>query len=249
MEYQKVVLQWQQHNIQGSADLRLRLKDFHTNFAYNSGRIENSKITYELTKSIFENDSVCNYTGNLRTLYEIRNAKDAINIVLEAFDRRQPINEDFVKQIQYELTKNTYDARRLQLVERPGTYKQHDYIVGLGEIGASAEDTPLEMQELFEDVNSTQITSDNVVKAAAYLHCKMENIHPFSDGNGRTGRLLVNYLLVLYNHPPIIFFVDDKKIYFAALKAWDEQQSIDKMEAFIKKETALTWNSQWGDLT
>ena len=128
MEYQKVVLYWQQQNIHSSADLRLRLQGFHINFAYNSGKIENSKITYELTKSIFENDIVCNYTGNLSTLYEIHNTKDAINIVMDALDRRQIINEDFVKKIQYELTKNTYDARRLQLDERPGTYKQHDYI-------------------------------------------------------------------------------------------------------------------------
>ena len=246
MEYQKVVLYWQQQNIHSSADLRLRLQGFHINFAYNSGKIENSKITYELTKSIFENDIVCNYTGNLSTLYEIHNTKDAINIVMDALDRRQIINEDFVKKIQYELTKNTYDARRLQLDERPGTYKQHDYIVGRQEVGASAEDATVEMQELFEDLNSSKITSANVVKAAAYLHCKMENIHPFSDGNGRTGRLLVNYILMLYEHPPIVFFVNDIKPYFEALNAWDERQSIAEMEAFIKKEATLTWNSQRG---
>ncbi len=221
------------------------LQGFDINFAYHSGKIENHRITYELTKSIFDKDSVCNYTGNLRTLYEISNAKDAMNTVLEAFDRQYPINEDLVKQIQYELTKNTYDVGRWQRGERPGTYKQHDYIVGKEEVGASAEDTPFEMQELLDDMQDIHITPANVVKAAAYLHCKMENIHPFSDGNGRTGRLLINYLLMLYQNPPVIIFYEDKERYFEALRAWDERQSIAEMEAFIQYETVRTWSSRW----
>ena len=68
--------------------------------------------------------------------------------------------------------------------------------MGQDEVGASAEDTPYEMAELIDDMHSTDINSSNVIKAAAYFHCKMENIHPFSDGNGRTGRLLVNQLLI-----------------------------------------------------
>lgn len=245
MKYQKIVSQWQRKNIQGSADFRFILKDFDIDFAYHSSKIENPKITYELTKNIFEKDSVSNYTGDLCTLCEIRNAKDAINMMLDAIDRQQPIDETFVRHIQYELTKGTYNAWHLHKGERSGTYKQHDYIVGREEVGASAEDTPMEMQELFEDISGTLITSANVVKVVAYIHCKMENIHPFMDGNGRTGRLLANYLLMLYNHPPIIVFFEDKKQYFEALHAWDERQSIAEMEAFIKAETVKTWADQW----
>lgn len=244
MEYSDILNYWQKQNIKNSDDLRIILNGHIINFAYHSGKIENPSTTYDDTREIFNNDSVCNYTGDLRTLYEIRNAKDAINMVLDAFDKKQPINEEFVKKIQYELTKNTYDARRWRRGERPGTYKQHDYIVGKEEVGASAEDTPFEMAELLNDIQDTKITSDNVIKAAAYLHCKMENIHPFSDGNGRTGRLLVNHLLMQYNNPPMIIFNEDKKEYFKALRTWDEKQSISEMVIFIKQQVVKTWEKQ-----
>lgn len=98
--------------------------------------------------------------------------------------------------------------------------------MGINEVGASAEDTAIEMQELLEDINNTQINEKNILKAAAFLHCKMENIHPFADGNGRTGRLLVNYFLMINNHPPMIIFNEDKKMYFTALRQWDSEQKM-----------------------
>lgn len=70
------------------------------------------------------------------------------------------------------------------------------------------------------------------------------HIHSFSDGNGRTGRLLVNYFLMLYNHPPMIIFNEDKKLYFSALRQWDEQQSIDKMLEFLQYEIDKTWKKE-----
>ena len=244
MKYEDIIKYWQKQNIKNADDLRIILNGHIINFAYHSGKIENPNTSYDDTREIFENDSVCNYTGDLRTLYEIRNAKDAINIVLDAYSSQQAITEEFVKKVQYELTKNTYDQRHWQRGERPGTYKRHDYIVGRDEVGASAEDTPYEMAELLEDIADNSITASNVIKAAAYLHCKMENIHPFSDGNGRTGRLLINHLLMNHNNPPMIIFNEDKKEYFAALRSWDERQSISEMIAFIKSEVVKTWHKQ-----
>lgn len=58
------------------------------------------------------------------------------------------------------------------------------------------------MQELIEDIGD--VDDKNALTAAAFFHAKFENIHPFADGNGRTGRLVMNYLLVIHNHPPIV---------------------------------------------
>lgn len=244
MKYADIVQYWQKQKIQNSDDLRIILNNHIVNFAYHSGKIENPNTSYDDTREIFENDSVCNYTGDLRTLYEIRNAKDAINMVLDLYGKQQKLTEQFVKKVQYELTKNTYDQRRWQRGERPGTYKQHDYVVGIDEVGASVEDTPYEMAELLDEINSTNIIANNVMTVAAYFHCKMENIHPFSDGNGRTGRLLVNHLLMNHNTPPMIIFNEDKKEYFEALRAWDDKQSISQMITFIKAEIVKTWQNQ-----
>ena len=211
-------------------------------FAYHSGKIENENITYNDTREIFEHDGVTSYTGDLRTLFEIRNAKDANELMLSSFQERKPLDESLLKQFQFFLTKNTYDTRRWQLGERPGEYKKHDYVTGKNEIGASPEDVHEEVSELLEELRD--ISEDNVLTAAAYFHAKLENIHPFADGNGRTGRLAMNYLLILHNHPPIIIHQEDRKSYYTALEAWDERQELDSLIGFLRDQTIRTWEKQ-----
>ena len=83
-----------------------------------------------------------------------------------------------------------------------------------------------------------------MLKAVAYFHCKMENIHPFSDGNGRTGHLLVNYLLMLYNRPPMVIHNEDKNEYYKALQDWDEKLSIARMVEFFRGQIVKTWHKR-----
>ena len=83
------------------------------------------------------------------------------------------------------------------------------------------EDVPEEMAELLAELQ--EIKPENALTSAAFFHAKFENIHPFADGNGRTGRLAMNYFLVLHNHPPIIIHEEDRKKYYAAWEAWDEE--------------------------
>ena len=239
MDYGNIVSLWKQRHITNDAELSEALNAYRITFAYNSGKIENEKITYHDTREIFEHDGVTSYTGDLRTLYEIRNEKDAYELFLTAFGERRPIDEDFVKEMQGCLTKNTYDTRRWQLGERPGEYKHHDYVTGIEEIGALAEDVHEEMSELLEEL--IDIEDKDALTAAAYFHAKFENIHPFADGNGRTGRLLMNYFLVLHDHPPLIFYDEDRKDYFSALEAWDREQDLDPLKKFLKQQTAKTW--------
>ena len=65
---------------------------------YHSGHLENERITYKDTREIFEHDGVTSYTGDLRTLFEIRNAKDANELFLQAFHDRRPLDESLVKE-------------------------------------------------------------------------------------------------------------------------------------------------------
>lgn len=233
---------WRQRNIQNDAELAEALNSHSITFAYHSGKIENDKITYHDTREIFEHDGVTSYTGDLRTLFEIRNSKEAYELFLTAFNEKRAVDETLVKEFQFKLTNNTYDTRRYRLGERPGEYKKHDYVTGREEVGAAPEDVAEEMSELLREVQD--IPDDKVLTAAAYFHAKFENIHPFADGNGRTGRLLMNYILVIHHHPPVVIHEEDRLGYFNALEAWDTALELAPLIEFLKSQTVKTWQKQ-----
>ena len=140
------------------------------------------------------------------------------------------------------LTQNTYDTRRWQLGELPGEFKHHDYVTGKEEIGAAPEDVQKEISELLAELQD--VSNENALTAAAYFHAKFENIHPFADGNGRTGRLAMNYFLVTHNHPPVIIHEEDRRGYYAALEAWDSGQDLNPLRDYLREQTAKTWEKQ-----
>ena len=237
--YEKSLLYWQSKRITDEAHLAQAFNGKRISYAYHSGKLENEQITYHDTREIFDHDGVTSYTGDLRTLFEIRNAKDAYELFLKAFGEKKPLDESLILSLHYELTKGTYDTRRYQLGERPGQYKQHDYVTGKDETGAAPGEVKEEMSELLSEL--VEFPSEKVLIAAAYFHVKFENIHPFADGNGRTGRLAMNYLLVQHNHPPVIIHEEDRKQYYDALEMWDREQVLDPMLDFLKTQTVLTW--------
>jgi len=141
--YEKALELWRRKNIRTDAELAEALNGYSISFAYHSGKIENDNVTYNDTREIFEHDGVTAYTGDLRTLFEIRNAKEAYEMFLCAFRDRCPLDEAFIKELQLHLTHSTYDTRRWQLGERPGEYKRHDYVTGREEVGAAPEDVSM----------------------------------------------------------------------------------------------------------
>lgn len=242
MIYESILDFWKKQNIKNANELASVLSSYSVNFAYNSGKIENDEITYHDTREVFDKNGVTSYTGSTKTLFEIQNSKAAYERMLSAFDDKQIVEEEFLKEIQMILTNGAYDERRYQIGERPGEYKHHDYVTGKNEVGASVEDVQEEVCELLDEL--TDIDDKNALVAAAYFHAKFENIHPFSDGNGRVGRLLMNYVLLIHNHPPITIHEEDRKDYYKALEKFDEELELNSLIDFLKLQLVKTWEKQ-----
>ena len=186
-QYEKAVALWQQKNITNDAELAEALNGHSIAFAYHSGKIENEKITYHDTREIFEHDGVTSYTGDLRTLFEIRNAKEANELFLASFGEKRPLDAELIREFQKKLTQNTYDTRRYQLGERPGTYKLHDYVTGREEIGAAAEDVEEEMDELLEEISYPPICGWKRQNRPAGDELFSGSAQPFADHHSRGG--------------------------------------------------------------
>lgn len=240
MDYQKIVEKWQQKQISTADDLKQCLSSYKIIFAYNSGAIENPEITYHNTREVFENGKVINFTGELRTLYEIENQKKCFNYMIEKIVAREPITESLILDIHKQLTSGTYDETRWGKGERPGTFKVHDYCVA-NEQGALPEEVPGEIKELCEELQEIPVRGDNIFKAAAYLHCKFENIHPFADGNGRVGRTLMNYFLMIHDYPPIVVYNETKDKYYKALGHYDRTGDVSPFVGYMKESMEQTW--------
>lgn len=95
-QYERTMELWRSYSIATSLELAAHLENFAILFSYNSGKIENREITYHDTHEIFKNGRVCGYTGDLRTLYEIKNLKDASELMYRWFDERKPISLDSI---------------------------------------------------------------------------------------------------------------------------------------------------------
>ncbi len=242
-KYTEVIDYWKSLHIKDEEKLRQELDSFRVLFAYHSGVIENEKITYHDTREIFENGKIINYTGELRTLFEISNQKECYEWLIPKIIMKEQISENLIKKIHRILTKGTYDETRFNKnSERPGEYKKHDYVTGINEVGSDVENVSKDMSELLEEVNDSKRNDiESVLLTATYLHNVFERIHPFADGNGRVGRTITNYYLMIHDLPPIIIYNEDKNYYYEALEKFDENEDLLSMVEFLKYEMEKTW--------
>ena len=239
--YEDVLSYWKSKNVKNGTDLDAIVNGMAILLAYHTTKIEEPGVTFDDTREIFENGRVIGYTGDVKELFALRNAKRGWENLLDAFDEGRQIDEELIKAFHFSLTEGTYDKRRYDKGERPGEYKKGEYVTGKYETGALSEDVSEEIGELLEDIGD--VDDKNALISAAFFHAKFENIHPFADGNGRVGRLLMNYYLVMHDHPVVIVYVEDRKEYMSALEAWDRDQNLDPLVLFLKGQTVKTWES------
>lgn len=240
--YDEAIKLWKTFDIRSAQELRKHLDNFPVLFSYNSGAIENPEITYHDTREVFENGCVIGYTGTLRTLYEISNLKDSYRFMLRCLGEKRPIDLNLIREMHFQITKGTYGEHRLELGERPGEFKKNDcWGVGLHDIAAPVAEVESNLQD---DINELmEFGSSKPLVAAAWFHARFEGIHAFADGNGRTGRALMNYYLISNGHPPIVIYEEDRRSYYDALDEFDMTGDLLPLIRFLKAQTAKTWQA------
>lgn len=176
---------------------------------------------------------------------ELQNQKACYDLLKKRIIQKEPLFLSLVLEIHRTLTEGSYDERRYVVNgERPGEFKKHDYVTGESEVGSPPEAVEGDLVELLEEVNA--IGGQSPLKAGAYFHARFENIHPFADGNGRVGRTLLNYWLMINNYPPIIIHEEDKQSYYEALQMYDKQEVISPLVDFLEGQTEKTWARTMG---
>lgn len=146
------------------------------------------------------------------------------------------------EEIHYEITKGTYDEHRWELGERPGEFKKSDrWGMGLYDIAAPASEVEHDLQEDIDEL--LDIGASKPLISVAWFHARFEGIHVFADGNGRTGRALMNYYLISNGHPPIVIYEEDRQNYYDALDKFDVSGDLYPLIGFLEDETVKTWKT------
>ncbi|MDY0907585.1 Fic family protein [Pedobacter sp. CFBP9032] len=206
-------------------------KKFRLEFNFNSNHLEGNTLTYGETELLLIFDQT-EGTHDFREYQEMQAHDVALKMVQEeASDQERPLTEQFIRGLNAKLLVKPFwkDAitadgqpTRKQII--PGEYKKTPNSVRLanGEIFAysAPEDVQNEIAELVTWFNEKSGTEDPVL-LAALLHYRFVRIHPFDDGNGRTARLLMNYVFAKNNLPLVIIKSAEKKDYLAALNRAD----------------------------
>lgn len=215
------------------------LDNFQITSTWNSSAIEGSTLDYHTTREVFEGDDITNFSGKTRDLFEAQNSKYAFSYMLKYLESGKSVMcKEFVLKLHRVMLYGCYDERRWGKGERPGKFKVHDYCVGVSSVGSYPDEVEDDLDELFEEVGSTE---GDPLTIAAYLHARFETIHPFADGNGRVGRMLMIAYLLSVNHPPIIIFNDDKETYYLALEVYNRTEDLTGFKQFLKEACVKTW--------
>lgn len=205
------------------------MSDVLIRMAYHSSAIEGNTISLAETVSIIlESVISTNEKGySIREFYEVENHKQAFHYLIRLLDEEQDLTVEIIKHFHALL------LDRIQ--EDKGQYKKtQNAILGSTLQTATPQDTPFLVLQWVDNTTyrmSVSESIDEVAETLAESHIQFERIHPFSDGNGRTGRLLNIFLSMSYGYPPIIIEKEQRGQYIRLLS----EENSTELAALFKK--------------
>lgn len=205
---------------------------------YNSNHIEGSRLSHEQTRWIFETQTVGIDGESVKVddIIETVNHFRCVDFVIDNADKK--LTEAFIKQLHRLLKTGTSGSQKSWF--RVGGYKMLQNEVG-GTETAKPEEVAERMKTLLKNYNEkTEITLDDVLD----FHVQFEKIHPFQDGNGRIGRLILFKECLRHNIIPFIITDELKLFYYRGIKEWQNERGYlrdtcltaqDEYKAFLQK--------------
>ena len=176
------------------------LNDILIRMAYHSSAIEGNTITLPETVSIILENTLPSSRKGIREFYEIENHKQAFEYLFDNIDNNKDLNIDLILDLhQYLVDRLQHDA---------GCFKSsQNAIVGAEFQTSSLSESPYLVRQLIDNTNyrlNNAKEDAEILEILADMHIQFERIHPFSDGNGRCGRLVLLYLGIKYLNSPLI---------------------------------------------
>lgn len=198
--------------------------------AYNSNKIEESTLTPEQTASLFDsgtlpqNDDYC----RVKDVEEMNGHFLMFNYMLDTLEKK--LTPELIKHLHYELKSGVFEDRANGYAI--GEYKKRSNMVGMYRT-TLPQDVEKEMDKLLEWYKS----QDKNLKTFAEFHARYESIHPFQDGNGRIGRIIM-FRESLKNSDilPFIVLDENRSQYIDGLKEYREEKKVDKLVSLMQKE-------------
>lgn len=187
-------------------------------FTYHSNHMEGSRLTHEQTRYIYETNTigVDNESVNIDDIVETVNHFRCIDLVIE--NATHTLSEKLIKELHQALKSGTSDSRKDWF--HVGKYKKLPNEVG-GRETTLPEHVGKEMKKLLADYHKTK---EKTFYDLIEFHVKFERIHPFQDGNGRVGRLILLKECLKYNIVPFIIDEKLKLYYYRGLHEWEQEQ-------------------------
>ena len=207
---------------------------------YNSNHIEGSKLTHDQTRYIFETKTlgVTDKAVKVDDIVETINHFRCIDLVIEGAHTK--LTESFIKQLHFILKSGTTDSQK-------SWFKVGDYKMLENEVGGSETTKPAEVagaiKALLKEYNSkSKITFDDILD----FHVRFESIHPFQDGNGRVGRLIMFKECLKHNIVPFIITEELKMYYYRGIKNWKTERGFLRDTCFTGQDAMKTTLDYFG---
>ena len=195
-------------------------------FAYNSNHMEGSRLTHEQTRWIFETKTIGSLGEDtpVDDVVETANHFRCLDIVIETAGAA--LTESYIKRLHAQFKSGTSDSRKAWFAV--GEYKRLDNVVGERET-CTANEVPRRMAALVKEYAASGKTLEDIID----FHVKFETIHPFQDGNGRVGRLLMLKECLKSGIMPFVIAEGLRKFYYLGLDEWRQNRRARLMDVCL----------------